>query len=321
MTTKVLVTGGAGFIGSHIVDLYLKHGHDVAVVDNLSTGRRDNLDPRARLYQVDLLDARLAEVLDRERPQVVNHHAAQISIKVSMQDPARDAQTNILGSLRLLECCHRYGARKVIFASSGGAIYGEPTRLPCDEEHPTRPLSPYGIAKMTFEHYLQVLASAYGMDYTVLRYGNVYGPRQDPQGEAGVVAIFTGRMLKGEPVTINGDGEQTRDYVYVGDLARANLLALEKGAGQAYNLASGVPTSVNQISGHLARLTGYTLAPEHGVPLSGEVRHIYLAIDKARQGLGWQPLVGLEEGLARTVAHFRESVPGQPPSTGTPRRH
>ncbi|MBI2918594.1 MAG: NAD-dependent epimerase/dehydratase family protein [Chloroflexi bacterium] len=311
MASKVLVTGGAGFIGSHVVDACVDNGYDVAVVDDLSTGRLENVHPRARFYQVDLNEPSLAEVLETERPQVVVHHAAQISVKVSMQDPYRDAQVNVLGSLRLFQLCHQSGVRKVVFASSGGAIYGDPQRLPCDEDQPTLPLSPYGIAKMTVEHYLRVMCPIWGLDYTILRYGNVYGPRQDPQGEAGVVAIFTGRMLRGEPVTINGDGEQTRDYVYVGDLTSANLLALDKGSSEACNIGSGAPASVNEVFAHLARLTGYTLSPHHGAPLSGEVRHIYLSVDRAWRVLGWQPTIRLGGGLARTVDFFRSAAPAR----------
>jgi len=310
MSLRVLVTGGAGFIGSHVVDAYVEQGYQVAVVDDLSTGRRQHLHPRARFYHIDLLDPRLGEVFLREQPQVVNHHAAQASVAASVRDPFRDAQANIMASLHLLQLCREHGVAKVVFASSGGAVYGDPAHLPCDEEHPLRPLSPYAIAKMAVERYLEVFRQTYGLDYTILRYGNVYGPRQDPAGEAGVVAIFTGSMLQGKPVTINGDGEQSRDFVYVSDVARANLLAIEKGSGQACNIASGVGTTVNQVFQRLARLTGYTLAPRHGPPLAGEVRHIYLRVDKARRELGWQPSVSLKTGLAHTVDYFRSTIQG-----------
>ncbi|MBI2866488.1 MAG: NAD-dependent epimerase/dehydratase family protein [Chloroflexi bacterium] len=314
MTDRVLVTGGAGFIGSHVVDAYLAEGYDVAVVDDLSTGRRENLDPRARLYHLDLLHPGLEEVFLRERPRVVNHHAAQISIRISVQDPYQDAQVNILGSLRLLQLCQKYEVDKLVFASSGGAIYGDPQQMPCPEGHPLHPLSPYGVAKMAVEHYLAVMRSTHGLDFTILRYGNVYGPRQDPLGEAGVVAIFIGHMLKNEPVTINGDGEQTRDFVYVGDVAQANLLATARGSGEACNIGMGSATSVNTILRHLAQLTSYSAHSHHGPPLPGEVRHIYLDIERARRVLGWQPATGLEEGLARTVAYFRDTphLPGRP---------
>ena len=307
---KILVTGGAGFIGSHIVDAYLAAGHAVAVVDDLSTGRRNNLNPSAAFYQLDIRDPKLAEVFDRERPEVVNHHAAQIDVRHSVADPVHDASINILGSLNLLECCRAAGVRRVVYISSGGAVYGEPAYLPCDEAHPIRPICPYGASKHTVEHYLEMYYALYGQRYTILRYANVYGPRQDPNGEAGVVAIFAGKMLRGEPVDIFGDGGQERDFVYVGDCAQANVLALTGDSPDGtYNIGSGVATSVNGIFSALQRLTGHSGLPHHLEPKAGETRRIFLRTEKARSELGWVPAVTLEEGLRRTVDHFRQVEP------------
>ncbi len=303
---KILVTGGAGFIGSHVVDLYLEHGHDVVVVDDLSTGRISNLNPAVTFHKMDIRSPALAEVFEAERPDVINHHAAQMDVRRSVADPIFDADVNILGSLNLLECARRYPVRRIIYISTGGAVYGEPVYLPCDEEHPIHPICQYGASKHTVEHYLYMYQVNYGLPYTVLRYPNVYGPRQDPQGEAGVVAIFIGRMLAGETVTINGDGEQERDFVYVGDCARANLLALEDvGPREVYNLGSGKGTTVKQIFAALSGVTGYTEPPHHGPPKLGETRRIYLDASRARERLGWVPGVSLEEGLARTVEFLR----------------
>ncbi len=225
--TRVLVTGGAGFIGSHVVDRLVAAGHDVAVVDNLATGRRANLNPAARFYELDIRDPALGTVVERERPAVISHHAAQVDVRRSTADPLYDADVNILGSLNVLKVAVEHGVRKVIYISTGGAVYGEPEYLPVDEDHPIHPLCEYGASKHAVEHYLYMYAENYDLDYTVLRYPNVYGPRQDPHGEAGVVAIFSQKMLKGETCTINGDGTQERDFLYVADCARAN----ETGAG------------------------------------------------------------------------------------------
>mgnify|MGYP000561555274 FL=1 len=303
---KILVTGGAGFIASHVVDALIAAGHDVAIVDNLSTGRRQNINPQARFYEVDIRSAALAEVFAQERPEVVNHHAAQIDVRRSVADPIHDADVNILGSLNLLELARQHGVRKVVYISTGGAVYGEPVYLPCDEAHPVDPLCPYGATKHTVEHYLFMYRQNYGLDYTVLRYPNVYGPRQDPHGEAGVVAIFAGQMLSGQQVTINGSGEQERDFVYVGDCVRANLLALDAGSGQIYNLGWGIGVSVNDIFFHMKEITRYGREPVHGPPKLGETFKIYLDASKARRELGWEPQVTLRDGLELTVAYFRE---------------
>jgi UDP-glucose 4-epimerase len=304
---RILVTGGAGFIGSHVVDAYLAAGHEVAIVDNLSTGRRENLNPEAAFYEVDIRDPEaLAQVFDQVRPQVVNHHAAHIDVRVSVTAPHFDAETNVLGSLNLLEAARAAGTvRKLIYISSGGAVYGEPEYLPCDEEHPVHPLAPYGASKYAVEIYLDVYRQTHGLTSTVLRYANVYGPRQDPLGEAGVVAIFTGRMLAGETPIINGSGEQARDFVYVKDCARANLLALDRGDNDVFNIGTGERTTVNRIAELLQLHTGYKGEIVHGPEQSGEVFEIYLDCTHARERLGWMPTVDLEEGLSRTVEHTR----------------
>ena len=303
---KILVTGGAGFIGSHVVDRLLQGGHDVAVVDNLATGKRSNLHPSARFYEADIRDSdALKRIFDSERPEVVNHQAAQASVNASMADPVTDAEINVLGSLKILEASRQYGVRKVVYAGTGGAAVGEPRYSPVDEEHPVEPLSPYGANKHTVEHYCALYGANWGLDSTILRYANVYGPRQDPHGEAGVIAIFTGRMLRGEEPVVNGSGEQQRDYVYVGDVAEANWLALDHGSGRMYHLGTGVGTSVNTVFERLAALTGYARPPKHGPALPGEVHKIALSADRARAELGWVPRVSLEEGLGLTVESFR----------------
>jgi UDP-glucose 4-epimerase len=303
---KVLVTGGAGFIGSHVVDAYLGAGWDVAVVDNLSTGNRAHLDARAAFYNLDIRDPQLRDVLARERPEVVNHHAAQASVPVSIADPRLDADVNILGTLHLFDACRTAGVRRIVYASTGGALYGDPEHLPAAEETPIRPLSPYGISKYVGEHYLRVLAS--GLTWTVLRYSNVYGPRQDPSGEAGVVAIFTRAMLAGRTPTIFGDGTQTRDFVYVGDVARANVLAATIGSSGVANIATGQETSVNEIFRALAALTGFAAPPVHAAPREGEVYRIVLDVAQAHRWLGWTPSTLLADGLRRTVEWFRSTA-------------
>ncbi len=300
----VLVTGGCGFIGSHVVDQYIAGGYQVAVVDNLTSGRRGNLNPAARLYEIDIRSPDLEEVFRAEKPQIVSHHAGQVDVRRSLKEPILDAEINILGSLRVIELSKKYNVARLIYASTGGAVYGEPEYLPCDEDHPIQPICQYGASKHAVEHYLHMYELLYGLDYTVLRYPNVYGPRQDPNGEAGVIAIFTGQMLQGQPVVINGDGEQGRDFLYVGDCARANLLAVEAGENGIFNLASGSPTTINQLAGYLKRITGYDLDPVHGPPILGETRMIYLDADKAGRLLGWEQQVPLEQGLAQTVAYF-----------------
>ena len=306
--TKILVTGGAGFIGSHVVDLLVAQGYDVAVLDDLSTGHASNLNPAAKFYQMDIRSPQIREVFEAEKPDYISHHAAQMDVRRSVEKPLFDADVNILGSINLIELAREFEVKRFIYISSGGAAYGEPEQLPCDELHPVNPICPYGASKHTVEHYLYMYHVNYGMNYTVLRYPNVYGPRQDPHGEAGVVAIFTGKMLAGEPVTINGDGEQTRDFVYVGDCAQANHLALTTDHQPGiYNLGWGRPTSINEIFSTLAKITGYTLPAQHGPAKVGETRHIYLDASKIKKDLGWVPTISLEKGLEKTVAYFKIS--------------
>ncbi|MGA9534188.1 MAG: NAD-dependent epimerase/dehydratase family protein [Anaerolineales bacterium] len=306
---KVLVTGGAGFIGSHVVEAYLGAGHDVVIVDNLSTGRRENLNPKAVFYEIDIRDPGLIEVFKKEEPDIVNHHAAQMSVRVSVDQPIMDADVNVLGTINLLECARGMKVSRIVYISTGGAVYGEPVYLPCDEEHPIRPICPYGVSKHTVEHYLFLYREIYDLDYVVLRYPNVYGPRQDPGGEAGVVAIFTGQMLEGSPVTINGDGTQERDFVYVGDCARANLIVSSKDVPSGiYNLGSGKGTSVNQIFDALQQVTGYQPPASFGPPKLGETYRIYLDPALAFETFGWKAEVLLDQGLTRTVDYFRHST-------------
>lgn len=303
---KVLVTGGAGFIGSHVVDAFLAEGHDVVVVDDLSTGRASNLNPKARLYKLDIRDPGLASVFEQERPDIVDHHAAQMDVRKSVADPLFDADVNVRGTLNLLECARRHGVRKVVYISTGGAVYGEPVYLPCDEDHPIDPICQYGVSKHVVEHYLHVYRHLYGLEYVVLRYPNVYGPRQNPQGEAGVVAIFTGRMLSDEPVTIFGSGDQERDFVYVTDCALANVLAAGSEHTGIYNIGCGEGTTVNFLFSQLGNIIGYSRPAQYGLAKAGETSKIYLDSRRAQTDLGWRPTVGLPQGLTATVAHFRE---------------
>ena len=302
---KVLVTGGAGFIGSHLVDAYLAAGHEVAVVDDLSSGRREQVDPRAGFHRVDICDARLEAVFAAEKPDLVSHHAAQIDVRKAVADPRLDVGINVLGTINVLEQCARAGVRKVVFASTGGAIYGELETMPADESHPVRPLSPYGIDKHTAEHYLRFYRETRGLDVAALRYANVYGPRQDPHGEAGVVAIFASAMLAGRTPTIYGDGEQVRDFVYVGDVVRANLLAGERETPEPVNVGTGIGASVNDIYRTLAQIIGFTQPALYAEGKAGDVRRSALDAARARQTLGWEPQTSLEEGLRETVAWFR----------------
>jgi UDP-glucose 4-epimerase len=305
---KIMVTGGAGFIGSHIVDEYLSAGHDVIVVDNLSTGRRINLNPAARFFEIDISDGDLRQLLEAERPDVINHQAAQIDVRRSVEDPGYDARVNILGSLNLLEAGRAAGVKKIIFASTGGAIYGEQDYFPADEKHPNRPLSPYGIAKLSVEKYLDFYRAVHGIDYTVLRYANVYGPRQNPKGEAGVVAVFCERMMKKAAPVINGDGKQTRDYVYVGDVVRANLLALEAREGASnniFNIGTGIEMDVNTIFHILQRYLGTDFPEQHGPSKAGEQRRSVLDSRHAWELLGWRPGFDLETGLKLTLESYQ----------------
>lgn len=305
---KIVVTGGAGFVGSHIVDAYVAAGHQTVVVDNLFTGQVRNLNPKARFYQIDITSPTLDEVIAHEKPEVVSHQAARVDVRASMEQPLLYAQTNVIGSLNLLAACRRHGVRKVIYAQSGGCVYGEPVQLPSPETHVIQPVDPYGVSKYPMELYLKAYAHQFGMAYTVLRYPNVYGPRQNYNGEAGVVSIFARHMLLGTRAVINGTGEQLRDYVYATDIANANLLALELGDNQVYNAGSGVGTSVNRIFALLQEITGYRLQPVYGPPRPGEVSASFLDSRKAERELGWKCQVPLEEGLRKTVQFVQSDL-------------
>ncbi len=303
---NILVTGGAGFIASQIVDEYIRLGHEVTIVDNLSTGRKRNINPKALFHQVDIRDAEATrKIFESGRFDVVNHHAAQMDVRRSVDDPVYDASVNIIGVLSLLESCVKTGVRRVIFASSGGAIYGEQDYFPADEDHPTRPISPYGVAKLTTEQYLFYYKAVYGIDSVSLRYANIYGPRQNPEGEAGVVAIFTTKLLAGQQPVINGEGKQTRDYVFVGDVVKANVLALQSEGSHVFNIGTGIETDVNQLFHHLRRITKSAAEEKHGPAKKGEQLRSVLTAAKIGKQLGWNPTVTIEQGLEKTVEYFR----------------
>jgi UDP-glucose 4-epimerase len=303
---KILVTGGAGFIGSHIVDRLVQEGYGVVVADNLVTGKRRNINRAANFYRADIRSRWLERVFRRERPAIVCHHAAQMDVRRSVQDPMFDAETNILGTLNVLRYAIKYGVRKFIFASSGGAVYGEPEKLPVSESHPTRPGSPYGISKAVGDEYLRYSYEADGMEYVSLRYANVFGPRQDPHGEAGVVAIFTQKMLQGEQPIINGNGRQTRDFVYVDDVVEANIAALGKDAHGIYNVGTGQETTINELFSLLAGLINPSGREVHGPVKKGEQLRIALDSSRIHRELDWEPKVSLKDGLARTVDYYRQ---------------
>jgi UDP-glucose 4-epimerase len=307
MPLKILVTGGAGFIGSHIVDAFLEQGHQVAVVDNLYSGYRENVNPGAAFYLMDIRARELNRVFEYEGFDAVCHQAAQMDVRQSVKDPRFDAQINILGTLNLLQNCVKHGVRKILFASTGGAIYGEQEVFPCDETHALRPVSPYGIAKLAVEKYLFYYKLEYQLEHTILRYANVYGPRQNPHGEAGVVAIFSSKLLSGKQPTIHGDGKQTRDYVFVHDVVRANMLALESSESGIFNVGTGIETDVNRLFTLINEYTGAGAEEDHGPPMPGEQRRSVISHEKAKSVLGWEPRVNLEEGLKKTVAFFSKA--------------
>lgn len=305
---KILVTGGAGFIASHIVDAYIREGHDVFVLDNLSSGKREFINPKATFYQSDIRDKKEIEtIIKKVKPDVINHHAAQISVRSSVEDPINDAEINIAGLLNLLEFGRQNGVKKIIFASSGGVVYGEAKTLPTSEDYlPLFPISPYGISKLTSEFYLNFYFKTYRINFTALRYANVYGPRQNPHGEAGVVAIFTLKLLKNEIPTINGSGIQTRDYVFVGDVVEANKLALDRKITGSLNIGTSIETNVNEIFDNLKIITGSNIKAVHGPAKIGEQQRSCLDFMLAQKILGWQPKVSLEEGLSKTVEYFKK---------------
>ena len=307
---KILVTGGAGFIGSHIVDGYIALGHEVAVLDDLSTGKVKNINREAQFYRKSILDDDLIEAFREFSPDVVNHQAAQVNVRRSVDDPVSDARVNVLGSIRVYQCAVEVKCQKVIYASSGGACYGEPSERPAAEDTPVRPLCPYGVSKYAAEKYLELFGQLYGLRYTILRYANVYGPRQDPNGEAGVVAIFSELMLDGKRPDIFGDGSKTRDYVFVEDVVQANVLALEAGDGGTYNVGLGCEVTDDDIFIAVRDAVGTSIEPNYTDFRKGEVRHIALDASRLRAELGWTPHYDLEQGMPRTVAYYRAKREG-----------
>ncbi len=305
---KILVTGGAGFIGSHIVDAFINEGHSVVIVDDLSTGREQNINPKAKFIKLDITDEKLSNLFEQEKFDVVDHHAAQMDVRKSVKDPAFDARTNIIGTINLLQNSIKTGVKRFIFASTGGAVYGEQKYFPADEEHPTLPVSPYGISKLSVEKYLFFYNVQYNFNYTILRYANIYGPRQNPEGEAGVVAIFTNKLLKNEQPVINGDGKQTRDYVFVGDVVKANLLALNDKATDIFNVGTGLETDVNKLFNYLNKITGKNREEQHGPAAPGEQLRSVITSEKMLKKFNWKPDSKLEDGLQKTVEYFKKAL-------------
>ncbi|MFQ5597275.1 MAG: NAD-dependent epimerase/dehydratase family protein [Nitrospiria bacterium] len=303
---KILVTGGAGFIGSHLVERLIEEGHQVVVADNLSTGKKKHLHKNASFYKVDITTARLERLFQKERPELISHHAAQMDIRKSVADPSFDAKNNILGLLNLLGYALRHGTRRVIFASSGGGLYGRQEKLPISEHHPARPLTPYGVSKLTCEHYLYYYEQAFGLDYSALRYGCVYGPRQNTHGEAGIVADFTQSLLNGQQPIINGNGKQTRDFIYVSDVVEANMAVLNSNANCTFNVGTGKETTANDLFHTLLKLTSADVKEMHGPEKKGEVMRSCLDVQKIYQAAEWEPVVSLDEGLSHTVAYFKD---------------
>jgi UDP-glucose 4-epimerase len=305
---NILVTGGAGFIGSNIVDAYLHAGHTVVIIDDLSTGTMENVNPKAKFRRIDLRDPAVETVFKEMKIDVINHHAAQMDVRKSVADPKFDASVNILGMLNVMELGVKYGVKKVIFSSTGGAIYGEQDYFPADEQHPLRPLSPYGVTKLATEKYLFYYQAVHGLQHVILRYANIYGPRQNPHGEAGVIAIFADKMLKGEQPVINGDGKQTRDYVYVSDVVRANVLALTHPSSDIFNIGTGVENDVNALFRIIKKFSGAACEEKHGEAKIGEQLRSVIDHSKAKKILGWEPTIMLDEGLRKTVEFFREKI-------------
>ncbi|MDR6225555.1 NAD-dependent epimerase/dehydratase family protein [Desmospora profundinema] len=300
---KVLVTGGAGFIGSHIVDQLLEAGHEPIVVDNLITGNERFLHGKVSFYRVDIRDEQVEDVFRQERPVAVIHQAAQSSVPVSVDEPVHDAEININGTIRLLEASRKFGVEKFIYASSA-AVYGNPCYLPIDEAHPTQPLSPYGISKFTPEYYIKAFQELYGLSYTIFRYANVYGQRQMSTGEGAVIAIFLDRLLRGLPLRIDGDGEQTRDYIHVTDIAAANVSALTRADNQTLNIGTGISTSINKLVQLLGQLSNEPVTVSYGPPRAGDIKHSYFDIRAARQHLDFKPRIPLEQGLRQTADYL-----------------
>jgi UDP-glucose 4-epimerase len=303
---NILITGGAGFIGSHIVDAYLQLGHRVVILDNLSSGKKENIPSKAVFYEMDLLDPQVEKLIRDEKIEVINHHAAQISVTHSVTDPLEDANINIMGSIKLLETAKSCGVKKFIFASTGGAIYGLQDSFPADENHACRPESPYAISKFSVENYLTFYKKTYGLNTIILRYSNVYGPRQDPHGEAGVVAIFCQKLLKKSQPTIFGDGEQTRDFVSVLDVAQANVVALNSPLTGTFNISTGKETTVNELLKNIANMAGNGITPKHDAPRKGELQRSVIDSGKFQKNTAWNPKVSLKEGLGKTYEFFSQ---------------
>jgi UDP-glucose 4-epimerase len=302
---NILITGGAGFIGSHVADASITAGHKVTIIDDLSTGNLENVNPKAKFVRLDIREDGVKDIFAGNKIDAVIHHAAQMDVRRSVDDPRHDASVNVIGSLNLLENCIRYKIKKFIFASTGGAIYGEQEYFPADELHPVNPLSPYGIAKLAVEKYLYYYHAVHGLQYVTLRYANIYGPRQNPHGEAGVVAIFASKMLAGKGPVINGDGRQTRDYTYVGDVVKANMLALSYGQSGTFNVGTECETDVNEVFRIIRDLSGASCEEKHGPAKKGEQLRSVLNIASIRKVLGWEPSVNLSEGLEKTVEFFK----------------
>lgn len=302
---NILVTGGAGFIASNVADAYIAAGHKVVIIDNLFMGNMKNVNKKAKFYKVDIRDKKVSSILKKEKIDIINHHAAQISVPDSVKDPVTDAQINILGTLNIFEAARKSAVKKIIFVSSGGTVYGSNVKLPAVEENPLTAESPYGIAKVTGEHYARFYTAQYGIKHTILRYSNVYGPRQIPHGEAGVVAIFIEKIMAGIAPVIYGGGTCLRDYVYVGDVARASVLAVDKGDNEAFNIGTGVKTDVNQLYAAIQKATGFTREAGKAPFRAGDLQANYLDTAKAAKILGWKPEVNLEEGIQRTYDYFK----------------
>jgi len=306
---KVLITGGAGFIGSNVADGLLEKKHKVVIVDDLSNGKKENIPGKARFYRCDIRSKKLSGIFKAEKPEIVIHNAAQLSVRVSVENPLMDADINVIGGLNVIQACHTHNVNKIIFASSGGTVYGEQKYFPADEEHPTRPISPYGVAKLATENYLYYFYKTYGLKYISLRYGNIYGPRQDPYGEAGVVAIFSSKIIKESSPIINGDGLQTRDYVYVGDVVDVNIRAIESDFTGSLNIGTGKETTVMELFKILREVSGESGIEEvHGPAREGEQRRSQLSYGLAKKILGWQPEITLEEGLKSTYNWFKKNI-------------
>jgi UDP-glucose 4-epimerase len=305
---KILVTGAAGFIASQIADAFIEEGHQVVILDDLSTGYEKNINPKAKFVKATICDKSLEKLFESEKFDVVNHHAAQMDVRRSVKDPEFDATTNILGTINLLQNCVKFGVKKFMFASTGGAVYGEQDYFPADEKHNQQPKSPYGISKLAVEKYLYFYHSEHKLNYTILRYANIYGPRQNPFGEAGVVAIFSTKLLKGEQPIINGHGKQTRDYVFVGDVVKANLLGLKDEVSDVYNIGTGIETDVNQLFHFINNITRANKEEKHGPTAAGEQLRSVITSDKLFNKFGWRPSTKLEDGLKVTVEFFKNNL-------------